>query len=961
MGKHSKARGLLALLMAMIFCLMSPAEAAETLKVGYVPGTGFLEEDRPGHLRGLGYEYMQFLSGFGGWNFVYIPCVNWWEAGEKLSAGEIDLLPAMPGNYQTLPFASRTDHVIARFPMELVVHSDKPGQHLRLGTLDYNYPTPALPSVAKDYGFSYELVTFHDPTDMDKAFESKAIDGYVGPLLNPDKPAKILSFFDRVSYRLLVSSNRPDLLARVNAAQDQLMLTQPNIRSILRNKYERAKGYPLVLTPEEKKYLAEKNTFRVAVFLPQQPFFYRNGVTGEWKGATLALLKRLETDLNIKLEVVEEDSLEDIRRLITRGNIDFVIDVPCDFSWLEDLSLYPTQSYRTVDYTPVVRTGFDLPPLPKVAVVKDIFQTFNFIKNNYADHQIIYCKTLEECFRAVSNGRADITYAPRAAIPYLMEGSFTYNLESPTESLYSDNVSLGVAKQADPRLWQILNKEISHLPPQFLQAALLQEGGSEATGSIFTPKKLLYQYPLLTTLAIFLIMSILIGVLYYRYYMRRRHMMAIQQMAYLDTRYQLPNMLWMEQELKGIWEETRLEDPHISFFVAVFDLSSRDSMLELYSRHMMDTRLQETAARLQAEDWVLEVVAGVNTLQLVCLCKAANNEEIVTLAADAVAAYGFMEHDNTRISLHIKVGVCELREPNQLLDAEEKADMACRKIMGTMDIVKLYDERMNRLMNIEHSIESSMSNALTEGEFKVWYQPKYDIATKHIIGAESLLRWQSSEMGFITPDKFLPSLEMNGFIIPVDHFVLKQVMMMQKHRLADGEEIIPISVNQSRLHITEDGYLRTMKEMMEKYHLPKGCVQLEVPETMFENFHLKSYRDHAVYTMEALRNYGYSLVLDNFGYVSSSFTLLDYLPLEAVKIHPAILMAAEKSDGMKKVLESIINLCHRMNLKVVGVGVETVEQEQLLASMGCHYGQGILNARPLPKDKFLELVKERNG
>ena len=245
---------------------------------------------------------------------------------------------------------------------------------------------------------------------------------------------------------------------------------------------------------------------------------------------------------------------------------------------------------------------------------------------------------------------------------------------------------------------------------------------------------------------------------------------------------------------------------------------------------------------------------------------------------------------------------------------EEKADMACRKIMGTMDIVKLYDERMNRLMNIEHSIESSMANALTEGEFKVWYQPKYDIATKHIIGAESLLRWQSSEMGFITPDKFLPSLEMNGFIIPVDHFVLKQVMMMQKHRLADGEEIIPISVNQSRLHITEDGYLRTMKE-----------------------------------------------VLDNFGYVSSSFTLLDYLPLEAVKIHPAILMAAEKSDGMKKVLESIINLCHRMNLKVVGVGVETVEQEQLLASMGCHYGQGILNARPLPKDKFLELVKERNG
>jgi EAL domain-containing protein (putative c-di-GMP-specific phosphodiesterase class I) len=152
-----------------------------------------------------------------------------------------------------------------------------------------------------------------------------------------------------------------------------------------------------------------------------------------------------------------------------------------------------------------------------------------------------------------------------------------------------------------------------------------------------------------------------------------------------------------------------------------------------------------------------------------------------------------------------------------------------------------------------------------------------------------------------------------------------------------------------------------IQALMEKYHLPRGCIQLEMPETMFENFHQKTYRDHAVYTMEALHNFGYGLVLDNFGYVSSSFTLLDYLPLEAVKIHPAILAAAQTSEGMQKVLESIISLCQKLNLTAIGLGVETVEQERMLASMGCHYGQGILNARPLPKDKFLELVKDRNG
>lgn len=103
---------LLCIFLSALF-LSTPVWALEELKVGYVPGTGFLDEDRPGHMRGNGYEYMEFLSGFLGAKFTYIPCVNWWEAGAKLENMEIDLLPAMPGNYKTLPFAMRTDHVLA--------------------------------------------------------------------------------------------------------------------------------------------------------------------------------------------------------------------------------------------------------------------------------------------------------------------------------------------------------------------------------------------------------------------------------------------------------------------------------------------------------------------------------------------------------------------------------------------------------------------------------------------------------------------------------------------------------------------------------------------------------------------------------------------------------------------------------------------------------------------------------
>ena len=110
---------------AMIFLLCSNVSAETKLRVGYVPETGFLEEDRQGHIRGYGYEYMEFLSRYGNWKFEYIPSMSWKECGEKLQNGMIDMLPATPGDYRSLKNVTRTDHVIGRYPMELITQDGK--------------------------------------------------------------------------------------------------------------------------------------------------------------------------------------------------------------------------------------------------------------------------------------------------------------------------------------------------------------------------------------------------------------------------------------------------------------------------------------------------------------------------------------------------------------------------------------------------------------------------------------------------------------------------------------------------------------------------------------------------------------------------------------------------------------------------------------------------------------------
>ncbi|MBO5651008.1 MAG: transporter substrate-binding domain-containing protein [Selenomonas sp.] len=518
-------------LCALLFLLLGiflPARimAMAELKVGYVPGTGFLEEDMPGHMRGNGYEYMEFLSGFLGAKFSYVPCVNWWEAGAKLENHEIDLLPAMPGNYKTLPFAVRTDHVIARFPMELVVQNDFAGGHVRLGTLDYNYPTPSLAKAAQEHGFSYELISFSDPLEMKQAFAARQLDGFVQPLLHPEKSERVLAIFDRVSYRLLVHRDRPELLAQVNAAQDSLLLNQPNIRNRLNDKYERAKGFPLVLSPAEKAYLQEKGTFHVAVLMRTKPYFYRDE-EGNWAGATQALLNQLEQDLGITIELVEVNSLNELHRLLSRGTIDFVADVPCDFSWLDSLGLMPTQSYLEIGYVPVTRHGAQSSRPPKAAVVEGNFETAAFIMPQYPREQIISRNSWEECFAAVGSGLADVTYAPRATVPYLMEAVSAYNLSADTESIFLESVSLGVAKEANPLLWQILDKEINHLPPR-LAAESLSQTAHENVHHL-NPVYLLYHYPLQAALLIFLIMGSLAGIIYYRFRQQKRKLTAMEE------------------------------------------------------------------------------------------------------------------------------------------------------------------------------------------------------------------------------------------------------------------------------------------------------------------------------------------------------------------------------------------------------------------------------------------------
>ena len=924
--------------MIIIFYTCGIVSAETRLRVGYVPVTGFLEEDRAGHFRGYGYEYMEFLSKYGDWKFEYIPCTTWRECGEKLQNGLIDVLPAMPGDYRSLQNVTRTDHVIGRYPMELVTHDGKIHSSMRIGTIPSSPPLPSLPKVAANEGFSYELVQFNTFYDMEEAFKRRELDGYIGPMLEPNKENNVASIFDRQSYRLLVRSDRTDLLAAMNIAMDEMLMDQPNIRNRLNDKYFRESGSPLILNRQEKEYLQQKQKLKTAILVKEKPYAYTDG-KGELHGVIPRIIQQIASDLNIEIEIVDTKSPAEAAQLIKTGQLDFVADAVCDFSWASDLNMSPTQSYLQLEYVAVTRRNVDEEDSLIVACDKSLLYTQNFIFPRFDEQHRVYADNLRECFKLLSEGEADILFAPRNEVPYLMEDAGTYNLDIASESAFSDSLSLGIYNKADSRLWRILNKEVNHLDMGKIRISVNEDMNTASHG--LSPQWLIYQYPVRAMMIFLLIIAIIGAAIRYRFYLRRKQTEIIENMAYTDSRYNLPNEAYFEEEAPKIYSELEEDEGvYIVKFASFYD--HKNNLVS--DRNLRDEQLKNMANGISQKDWNLLTTIGDESGTLISMGIARSNAEIVQQAKDAIQEFGYIITNSSRIWLNMKVGISKV-EGDDIIKAIENANIACRQ---ARDDILLFDGNFEKKLEFEADVEKNMRAALENNEFQAWYQSEYELKTLKTVGGEAYIRWQSSALGFLLPEKFIGIFERNGFILLTDYFIFEEVCKLQRARIDENSEVIPMSINQSSLHLTEEHYVEKIKSIFKKYKLPKGIIKLEFSERAFENLDSKKNVERINGIIRALQKIGIKVTIDKFGSNYSSYKLLNSLPIDEIKVDRMIVESSTNSNKMRDILDNIIKLGNKLKIRVVCEGIETKEQESLIIELGCKYGQGFLNSESSP-------------
>lgn len=288
----------------------------------------------------------------------------------------------------------------------------------------------------------------------------------------------------------------------------------------------------------------------------------------------------------------------------------------------------------------------------------------------------------------------------------------------------------------------------------------------------------------------------------------------------------------------------------------------------------------------------------------------------------------------------------------------DRAILAQETVKGNYAVrCAYYSSDMKTRLENNHVLLAEVQAGLERDEFIYYLQPKCNLNTGKIVGLESLVRWKHPEKGIVAPGYFIPVMESNGLITELDMKVWEQVCQTLQDWIKSGHKVIPISVNVSSVDIYAIDVVEHFKNLVRKYGLPPEYVELEITESAYVE-------EYKVITgvAEALRNAGFTVLMDDFGSGYSSLNMLKDVNVDVLKIDMKFLKMDENTmDKGMGILEAVTRMANIMGLRMIAEGVETEDQINYLLNMGCIYGQGYFFYKPLPVEEIKVLLNDENN
>ncbi len=308
-----------------------------------------------------------------------------------------------------------------------------------------------------------------------------------------------------------------------------------------------------------------------------------------------------------------------------------------------------------------------------------------------------------------------------------------------------------------------------------------------------------------------------------------------------------------------------------------------------------------------------------------------------------------------KIKIYLSTGLYPVTDTSESLNLMvDKANLARQVAKGRrIKRVEVYSQNSDEELAKNEQMKSGVEQALENDEIVPFFQPKVDVNTNKLVGAEALARWITKEGKMIFPNDFIPVCEETGLISLVDWRIFECTLAFIRSCLDKGIACVPISVNFSRINLLNEHFSDSLQEALRKYQVPAHLIEVELTETViFDNVEtINAFIDQ-------LHDIGLTISMDDFGLGYSSLQMLKDINIDVLKIDKTFLQATSNSSRQKVVFETIIQMANRLHIKTVVEGVETIENIELMRSADSHIAQGYYYSKPVAADTFEKYYAE---
>ena len=724
----------------------------------------------------------------------------------------------------------------------------------------------------------------------------------------------------------------------------------------------------LEFSAQEKAYLKEKKQIQVCIDPNWMP--YEGIVDGKHRGMSADYLTHFAEKLGVQFELIPTRTWTESLQFAKERRCDILPMVSNrqerrDYLSFTAAYVEPVLALATKEsawfYSNFTEIGEQ-----RIGIVRG-YSPSDLIREKHPDIELVEVESIQQGLEMVHQGKILGLLDSLHNLSYHIQRYYYGELKISGKFEYNWNVSLGVRNDV-PLLVSIFNKLIAHIPASVHQQI--------SNNWIAVRYEEAVSYDLLwKVLSAFALILIILG-MRFRQMVRYRNEIsfknkelaqinlqlekqteAARHMAFHDLLTGLPNRSQLLENLDHAIQLAQRQESRLA--VLFLDLDRFKYINDSLGHHIGDELLKEVAqrvkSRLRSSDTLVRLGGDEFVILLESLednntpAKVAQN--ILDTLQEPMDVAGF--HLNISASIGIAFYPEDADNIHSLIKYADNA-MYQAKELGR-NRFRYYTRALSEETEKRLATESALREAMQLNQFHMVFQPIINLRTMEVSHAEALIRWQHPELGFVSPEYFIPIAEENGLINEIGIWVVRQACQAYKSWMAQGLALKSVAINVSSVQFKKGNLTRTIQSILAEEGLDASAIEIEITER-----YLMDQTEHTIKHLDALKRAGHLISVDDFGVGYSSMSYMKRLPLDIIKIDRSFVNDIADDENDRQISLAIISLSHNLGYRVIAEGVENEAQLAFLQHSGCDFAQGYFFSRPVAGADFVQVAAALN-